>query len=145
KSGIYQLLPPALRDLRAMLPPLHKHYHLPEVLPAQGPRRARVALFTGCAADAFFPETNYATAKVLQKNGCEVWIPPRQVCCGALDYHAARPEPAQRFAQRNCQVFAAGEVDAIIVNAAGCGAVLKDYGHLLAPTPAAQAGAKLAA
>jgi glycolate oxidase iron-sulfur subunit len=92
-----------------------------------------VALFTGCAADAFVPDTNVATARVLQKNGCEVWIPRGQVCCGALHYHAAQEEPARQFALRNQEVFGAqlGDVDAIIVNAAGCGAMLKDYGHLL--------------
>jgi glycolate oxidase iron-sulfur subunit len=144
KIGLFKIMPRVLRDLHAMLPPLHKHYRLPEVLPAEGRRRARVALFTGCAADAFFPETNYATAKVLQRNDCEVVIPRNQVCCGALHFHAARVEPAQEFAQRNCQVFPADDVDAIIVNAAGCGAMLKDYNHLLHGTGAAQAGAKFA-
>jgi glycolate oxidase iron-sulfur subunit len=145
KIGFFKLLPKTLRDLHDMVPPLQKHYGmLPEVLPAEGTRRARVALFTGCAADAFFPETNLATAKVLQKNGCEVLIPHKQVCCGALHFHAARAEPAQEFAQRNCQVFDPEQVDAVIVNAAGCGAMLKDYHHLLHDTPGAAAGAKLA-
>src|SRR5207237_287034 len=134
RIGFFKVLPRTLRELHAMVPPLKKHYRLPEVLPAAGPRRARVALFTGCAADAFFPETNYATAKVLQKNGCEVLLPRSQVCCGALHYHAAQVEPAQQFAARNCQAFAADQVDAIIVNAAGCGAMLKDYRHLLENT-----------
>lgn len=138
--GLPSLLPASLRQMHEMLPPLKRHYgSMPEVLPAEGPRRARVALFTGCAADAFFPETNLATAKVLQKNGCEVWIPRTQGCCGALHYHSALEEPAQAFARQNLQAFgltAAGaaakdaSVDAIIVNAAGCGAMLKDYGHL---------------
>jgi glycolate oxidase iron-sulfur subunit len=132
--------------MHAMLPPIKAHYgSLPEMLPAEGPRRARVALFTGCAADAFFPQTNVATARVLQKNGCDVWIPRKQVCCGALHFHGALEEPAQDFARKNCDAFlpspsgrgAGGEgealqkLDAIIVNAAGCGAMLKDYGHLL--------------
>jgi glycolate oxidase iron-sulfur subunit len=146
KIGFFNILPRALRDLHDMLPPLRKHYgRLPEVLPAEGTRRARVALFTGCAADAFFPETNYATARVLQRNGCEVLIPRGQVCCGALHYHAARVEPAQDFARRNCAVFAPDQVDAIIVNAAGCGAMLKDYHHLTHDTSSASAGAKFAA
>src|SRR5262249_26153117 len=115
-----------------------------ELLPAEGPRRARVALFTGCAADAFFPQTNLATARVLQRNGCEVWIPRGQVCCGALHYHAAQLEPALRFAEANCRVFGSGPLDwdgfdAIVVNAAGCGAMLKDYGHLLPSSAAATA------
>jgi glycolate oxidase iron-sulfur subunit len=114
-----------------MLPPLNPHYgRLPEILPAEGQRRARVALFTGCAADAFFPETNWNTARVLQKNGCEVWVPRGQVCCGALHYHAAQEESARRFAEINEHVFNSSSIDAVIVNAAGCGAMLKDYDHL---------------
>ncbi|MCI0459505.1 MAG: 4Fe-4S dicluster domain-containing protein [Gemmataceae bacterium] len=138
KTGLVRLLPSFLRQLHEMLPRLRPHYgRLPEVMPAEGKRRARVALFTGCAADAFFPDTNVATARVLQRNGCEVWIPRTQVCCGALHYHSAQEEPARQFAARNCEVFGPGltggadGVDAIIVNAAGCGAMLKDYHHLL--------------
>jgi glycolate oxidase iron-sulfur subunit len=131
RMGAFRLLPRSLRQLHDMLPPLKPHYgKLPEMLPAEGPRRARVALFTGCAADAFFPETNVATARVLQKNGCDVWIPRAQVCCGALHFHGAKEEPAKAFAQANLDLFLSEEIDAIIVNAAGCGAMLKEYGHL---------------
>jgi glycolate oxidase iron-sulfur subunit len=152
KAGLTRLLPKSLRQMHDMLPRLERHYgRLPEVLPAQGKRRARVALFLGCAGDAFFPQTNLATARVLQLNGCEVWIPRQQGCCGALHYHAAQEQPAQRFARANLAAFghgfseAAEKVDAIIVNAAGCGAQLKDYGHLLHGTPEEEAGKKLAA
>jgi glycolate oxidase iron-sulfur subunit len=152
KTGLLRLLPRFLRDLQEMMPRLKPHYgRLPAVLPAEGKRRARVALFTGCASDAFFPETNVATARVLQRNGCEVWVPRAQVCCGALHYHAAQEEPARRFAAKNCDVFGPGlgetaeRVDAIIVNAAGCGAQLKDYGHLLADGPLAATARKFAA
>jgi glycolate oxidase iron-sulfur subunit len=145
KLGLLRLLPRSLRQMHDMLPRLKRHYgRLPEVLPAEGTRRARVALFTGCASDAFFPETNVATARVLQRNGCEVWIPRRQVCCGALHYHSAHEEPAKQFAAANCNVFDGSEVDAVIVNAAGCGTMLKDYGHLLHDDPAANIGKKLA-
>ena len=133
KLGMMHLLPPSLRQMHAMLPPLKPHHgSLPEMLHAEGRRRARVALFLGCAADAFFPETNLATALVLQRNGCDVWIPRGQGCCGALHFHAAFDEPAKQFARSNCATFLppGGDIDAIIVNAAGCGAMLKDYGHL---------------
>jgi glycolate oxidase iron-sulfur subunit len=131
-NGLIRFMPRSLREMHAILPRLQPDPgRLPEVLPAEGKQRARVAMFTGCAADAFFPQTNWATAKVLQRNGCEVCIPRKQVCCGALHYHAAQRAPAQRFAQTNCEVFNAGNVDAIIVNAGGCGPMLKDYGHLL--------------
>ena len=136
KTGLFNLMPRSLRQMHGMLPRLTRHYgKLPEVLPAEGPRRARVALFIGCAADAVFPQTTLATARVLQRNGCEVWIPRNQGCCGALHYHAAHEERAQTFARANIEAFAAEPFDALIVNAAGCGAMLKDYGHLL-PTKA---------
>ena len=145
KLGLLSLMPKSLRQMHEMLPPMKPHYGtLPELLPAEGPRRARVALFTGCAADAFFPETNLATAKVLQKNGCDVWIPRKQVCCGALHYHAALDEPAKQFALQNCETFLFRDVDAIIVNAAGCGAMLKDYGHLFHGSPVEEVATKFA-
>jgi glycolate oxidase iron-sulfur subunit len=91
-----------------------------------------------------FPETTLATARVLHKNGCEVWIPRGQGCCGALHYHSAQEAPAQEFARANCEAFGftkgANELDAVIVNAAGCGAMLKDYQHLTHDTPFAAAG-----
>jgi glycolate oxidase iron-sulfur subunit len=148
KTGALRLLPRSLRQMQAMLPRLRPHYgRLLEVLPAEGPRRARVALFLGCAADAIFPETNLATARVLQRNGCEVWVPRAQGCCGALHYHSGYAAPAVAFAGANCEAFGkelAG-LDAIIVNAAGCGAMLKDYGHLLHDTPFAAAADAFAA
>jgi glycolate oxidase iron-sulfur subunit len=146
KSGLFKRLPRRLRQMHDMLPPLERHYgRLPEVLPAEGTRRARVALFTGCIADGVFPQTNLATARVLQRNGCDVLIPPAQGCCGAIHYHSGQDQPAGRLAAANCAAFPVDEVDAVIVNAAGCGAMLKDYGHLLQNTPTAAAGQKLAA
>lgn len=140
------LMPPSMRQMHEMLPPLKAHYgSLPELMPAEGTRRARVALFTGCAGDAFYPQTTVATAKVLQKNGCEVWIPRTQGCCGALHYHSAHEEPAKAFARHNGEAFGSlTDVDAIIVNAAGCGAMLKDYGHLFHGAPEADRAALFA-
>ncbi len=132
--------------MQEMLPRLEPHYgKLPEVLPAEGTQRARVGLFLGCVADAIYPGTNLATAKVLQKNGCEVWLPRAQGCCGALHYHAGDEPPAVAFAENNLRAFgfASDEwksLDAIVVNAAGCGAMLKDYAHLTHHSPLAVAG-----
>src|SRR5947209_11031002 len=151
KLGVFKLLPKSLRQMHDMLPELKPHYgRLPEVLPAIGPRRARVALFTGCVADAVYPQTNLATAKVLQHNGCGVVIPRSQGCCGALPYHSGDEKQALRFAAQNCNALGfgpddLGPIDAIITNAAGCGAQLKEYGHLLRGTEFAESGAKLAA
>jgi glycolate oxidase iron-sulfur subunit len=130
--GLTKLLPPTLRRMQAMLPALGASPRkLPNVLLPIGPKRAKVALFLGCVSDAMYPETNAATARVLQQNGCEVVIPPGQSCCGAIHYHSGAEAPALAFARQNIQTFNADDYDAIIVNAAGCGAMLKDYGHLL--------------
>lgn len=133
RLGLTRLLPPTLRRMQAMLPKLglRGSSGLPDVSPPIGPKRARVALFTGCVADAMFPETNAATARVLQHNGCEVVVPRGQVCCGAIHYHSGMEEPALALARENLEAFPADDFDAIIVNAAGCGAMLKDYAHLL--------------
>jgi glycolate oxidase iron-sulfur subunit len=128
--GLLNLLPPRLRQLVRMLPPLGKSEPaLPTFLPAIGPRRARVALFTGCVGDAIFRATNWATARVLQHNGCDVVVPQNQACCGAIHFHAGSSEPARAFADTNLGAFDCDDVDAILVNVAGCGAMLKDYGH----------------
>jgi len=136
QSGMTRLLPPTLRRMMAMLPRLSgARPRLPEVLPPIGPKRARVALFLGCVADAMYPETNAATARVLQQNGCEVMVPRAQVCCGAIHYHSGVEGPALALARRNMTAFDPDRFDAIIVNAAGCGAMLKEYPHIL---PAAE-------
>jgi len=139
RSGLMRLLPGTLRRMQAMLPDLSRgSAALPDVLPPIGPRRARVALFLGCVSDALYPETTAATARVLQQNGCEVVIPRGQACCGAIHYHSGVEGPALDLARRNLAAFDPGAFDAIIVNAAGCGAMLKDYAHLL---PAAEGAA----
>ncbi|HET6883855.1 MAG TPA: heterodisulfide reductase-related iron-sulfur binding cluster [Pirellulales bacterium] len=130
RTGLLRLLPARLRQLVAMLPPQGKsELPLPEFLPAKGVRRARVALFTGCVADVMFRSTHWATARVLQENGCDVLIPRGQACCGAIHFHAGASEPARQFADQNVAAFPLAEVDAVVVNVAGCGAMLKDYAH----------------
>jgi len=130
KLGITRLLPPRLARLVSMLPPLPTSQpQLPRKLPAKGKRRARVALFTGCVADAMFRQTNWATARVLQENGCDVVVPDGQVCCGAIHFHSGSSKPAQSFADKNVAAFKLDDVDAVIINVAGCGSMLKDYGH----------------
>lgn len=130
KLGLLRLLPSRLRQLVNMLPPPAKSQgQLPEFFPAIGRRRARVVLFTGCVADVMFRSTHWATARVLQQNGCDVVVPRDQVCCGAIHFHAGSSEPAREFADQNLQALKADDFDAIIVNVAGCGSMLKDYGH----------------
>jgi glycolate oxidase iron-sulfur subunit len=151
RNTLLNLVPRSMREMHRMLPFLKGHYGtLPEVLPAEGKKRARVALFLGCVADAIYPETQIATARVLQKNGCEVWIPRSQTCCGALHYHSAMEPQARELASANCSAFGmtgaeADNVDAIIINAAGCGAMIKDYAHLMHGTEQETAAARFVA
>jgi glycolate oxidase iron-sulfur subunit len=129
-TGLWKLLPPRLGRLVTLLPKLEKPSPpLPEFLVATGRRRARVALFTGCVGDVMFRQTNWATARVLQENGCDVVVPQNQVCCGAIHFHAGSSDPAREMADKNVAAFDASSVDAVIVNVAGCGSMLKDYGH----------------
>ncbi|HEV8068298.1 MAG TPA: heterodisulfide reductase-related iron-sulfur binding cluster [Planctomycetaceae bacterium] len=131
RSGLPRLLPGFVRRMYDQLPRLQPSAPaMPELLPAIGPRRARVGLFAGCVAQAMFPQTNWATARVLQANGCDVVIPKSQVCCGAIHYHSGAEGPALEFAARNAAAFDVASLDAVIVNVAGCGSMLKDYGHI---------------
>ena len=130
KTGMLKLLPKRLQQLTKMLPPpMRREPQLPEFLPAIGRRRARVALFTGCVSDVMFRHTNWATARVLQQNGCDVLVPRNQACCGAIHFHAGSSDPAREFSRQNLEAFDSSSVDAVVVNVAGCGAMLKDYGH----------------
>jgi glycolate oxidase iron-sulfur subunit len=129
-SGLWRVLPRRLARLVTLLPPLARPLPpLPEFLPAKGRRRARVALFTGCVGDALFRATNWATARVLQENGCDVVVPAQQVCCGAIHFHAGASAEARGLADANVAAVDVSGVDAVIVNVAGCGSMLKDYGH----------------
>ena len=129
--GLPKFLPDRLRRMYEQLPRLQPMgQSLPDLLPAIGPRRARVALFTGCVASAMFPQTHWATASVLQANGCDVLVPKSQACCGAIHYHSGVAAPALDFAAKNAEAFQAAGVDAVVVNVAGCGSMLKDYGHI---------------
>ncbi len=95
----------------------------------------RVAFFAGCVARELFEHTHRATKKVLAAHGCAIEEPPDQVCCGALHAHAGEIETARALARKNVQAFARCPVEAIVVNVAGCSAMLKEYGDLLADDP----------
>ncbi|MEZ6130232.1 MAG: heterodisulfide reductase-related iron-sulfur binding cluster [Planctomycetaceae bacterium] len=132
-TGLTRLLPERLRRMQQQLPALGKQQPpLPAFLPAKGERRATVGLFLGCVADAMFRQVHWATARVLQENGCDVVIPSSQVCCGAIHYHSGASAPAIELMRRNSAAFDHDNLDAIIVNVAGCGAMLKDYSHIAA-------------
>src|SRR5438067_2433574 len=109
---------------------------LPQVTPALGRQRYRVGFISGCIMDQLFREINEATIRVLAANGCEVITPPQQQCCGALHVHAGEAERGRKLAQHNIDVFGPYNCDVIIINSAGCGSNLKEYGLLLRDDPA---------
>lgn len=128
RTGVFRVLPRMLRNMASLINPyVPAVKRLPEFVAGKGRRRARVALFVGCVADAMFRHVHWATIRVLQENGCDVLIPKGQACCGAIHYHAGSATGARRLAQQNVRSFSAKELDAIIVNHAGCGAMLKEY------------------
>jgi glycolate oxidase iron-sulfur subunit len=136
-SGLQRLIrplfPEKLRDMESMLPSVRQRFFQPKrhVLSAIGKRRAKVAMLNGCVMPLWFGDVNEATLRVLRRNGCEVVFPRNQICCGALNIHNGETRAAKKMARRNIDVFLQAGVDAIIVNAAGCGATMKEYGYLL--------------
>ncbi|MCC7450404.1 MAG: glycolate oxidase subunit GlcF [Anaerolineae bacterium] len=133
------LLPKPMKAMLALLPqhPLPPAQPIPEVNPAQGTRRARVALLSGCVQPVLDPAINLATIRVLNRNGVEVVVPKNQGCCGALAEHTGQKAAGQQFARKTIAAFPT-DVDAVITNAAGCGSTLKSYDHLLADDPMAE-------
>ena len=102
-----------------------------QTLPAIGDRRARVALLSGCVMPLFNGPEMDAVVRVLNRNGCEVVVPKDQVCCGAIHSHVGDLDTARELARRNLDVFADAGAETLIVASAGCGARMKEYGHLL--------------
>lgn len=132
------LLPKSLRVMLELLPDrLPAKQVWKSVHPALETRRARVALLTGCAQSVLDPDINTATIDVLNRNGVEVLVPSRQVCCGALSWHVGNLADAQRFAKQNLDAFPS-DVDAIVTNAAGCGSAMHEYHLILKGTPDAE-------
>ncbi|HEX6938075.1 MAG TPA: heterodisulfide reductase-related iron-sulfur binding cluster [Longimicrobiales bacterium] len=121
------VVPPALRPMLDLaprhLPPARP---IPETVAAVGERRARVALLTGCVQRAMEPDINRATVEVLARNGVEVVVPRSQGCCGALAWHTGEAAAARAHARRLLRAFP-DDVDAVIVNAAGCGSGMREY------------------
>ena len=130
-----RLMPKALRPMLNLLPAqIPAKVTWPEVTPAVGTRRARVALLIGCAQQVIDPDINSATIDVLSRNGVEVVVPREQGCCGALAWHVGDLASARHFARKNLRAFPA-DLDAIVTNAAGCGSGMHEYHLILAGTP----------
>jgi glycolate oxidase iron-sulfur subunit len=131
-------LPGRLGAMESLLPPVsvrEAFARLPVHTPAAGERRGRVALLSGCVQDVFFHRVNEATIRVLAADGYDVVVPRDQQCCGALELHAGREEPALARARRTIARFEPLDVDTIVTNVAGCGSSMKEYAHLLSDDP----------
>jgi glycolate oxidase iron-sulfur subunit len=138
RTRIFNLLPPRLRALVSLAPRVSWASlvrRAPEQTAASGAQRLKVGLLTGCVQRLVFPHVNDATINVLAAEGCAVIAPAAQGCCGALALHAGRIEDARAFARRLIATFDQSGVDRIVVNAAGCGSSMKEYGELLADDP----------
>lgn len=134
--GILRLL--GLDKLEAVAPRIDHRFFFDEIgqtFTPHGEVRARVAFMAGCIANVAFAELNRKTIRVLNENGVHVYVPPKQGCCGALHDHAGKLEDSRVMARNNIDALRDIEVDAIISNAAGCGAMLKEYDHLLGDDP----------
>ncbi|MDX6700349.1 MAG: glycolate oxidase iron-sulfur subunit, partial [Baekduia sp.] len=139
-----RLLPNSMSAMLQLLPDqLPKARPLPAFHPAEGEVRARVALLAGCAQQVLAPDINWATLRVLARNGVETVIPESQGCCGALAMHTGAADQAKPMARRNMEAFPQ-DVDAILTNAAGCGSGMKEYGLLFAGEPEHEAAQRLA-
>ncbi|AFY88089.1 MAG: Lactate utilization protein A [Chroococcidiopsis cubana SAG 39.79] len=137
-TKILKYISPRLAAMESILPKITlKSFRddLPTIIPAQGEKRYRVGVILGCVQRLFFSPINEATVRVLTANGCEVVIPKSQGCCAALPHHQGQEEQAKALARQMIDAFADTGVDAVIINAAGCGHTLKEYGHLLQDDP----------
>ncbi len=138
RTGILKSLPGNLAEMEALLPALSGRFFNPadSRLQTSDSQTPVVAFFAGCVQSLALAEVNRATVRVLERNGYQVIVPEAQVCCGALHAHAGERDGARALARRNLDAFDLDQVDAIVVNAAGCGAILKEYVDLLYEDPA---------
>ncbi|NDJ19669.1 (Fe-S)-binding protein [Myxacorys almedinensis] len=132
--GFLKQISPQLAAMEGMLPEIPPQAFkdtIPPLILAQGEKRYRVGMILGCVQRLFNPEVNDATVRVLTANGCEVVVPQLQGCCGALSHHQGQEEQAKLFARQMIDSFADLNLDAVLINASGCGHTLKEYGHIL--------------
>jgi glycolate oxidase iron-sulfur subunit len=136
RGPLRRAVPSRVARLESSLPALPaRPFRRTGTLAAPSGATSRVALLLGCIHGELYPQMHEATIRVLAHVGCEVVAPPAQVCCGALHTHAGDAETARALARRNIAAFEAAGVEAVIVNAAGCGAAMKEYGRLLRHDP----------
>lgn len=138
KSRLLRLFSKTLPDLESLLPKLPPpcvRQRLREETPAEGVERHRVGFLAGCVMRSVFAHVNAATVRVLARNGCHITMPKSVGCCGALHAHHGDLAGARQIARQTIRMFERYDLEAVIVNSAGCGAMLKEYGRLLADDP----------
>lgn len=137
KTGLINIMPKHLVDMEAIMPevnePVRKKYKNEKVIKSKGEVKQEVAMLTGCVMDVMFSDVNEATINVLTRNGNDVRIPQNQTCCGALHVHAGDRDTGRKLAKQNIEAFM--DADKVIVNAAGCGSMLKEYPELFREDP----------
>ena len=134
KSRMLRILPGGLSSMEAQMPVMGRRFFRPrrQPFPAQGTPQTTVGLLSGCVMPLMQGDAMAAAVRVLQRNGCEVIVPPAQGCCGALNRHAGDLEMGRQMARRNIDAFRNAGVSVIITASAGCGSAMKEYGELLA-------------
>jgi glycolate oxidase iron-sulfur subunit len=137
KTGLINVMPKHLVEMEAIMPEIkqsvRQKYKNEEVIKANGETKHEVSMLTGCVMDVMFGEINDATINVLARNGNDVVIPKNQTCCGALHVHSGDREMGRKLAKQNIEAFK--DSDKVIVNAAGCGCMMKDYPELFHEDP----------
>ncbi len=137
-SGLMGFLAPKMEKLQGLSPRIDVQFFddsVPEILTPPRTVRHRVAFLSGCIMNVAFADVNKDTIEVLLQNDCEIIIPKQQECCGSLQAHNGDFDSARKLARQNIDIFAKYDFEAIVMNSAGCGAFMKEYGHYLADDP----------
>lgn len=138
KTRLLSLLSAKLQNAQSITPPISSAFSrdlLPEVLTPHDKVKHRVAFLTGCIMDIAYSDVNQDTVDLLLKHGCEVHVPKGQICCGSLQAHNGDTVTARGLAKQNIMVFEQLQVDAVVMNSAGCGAYMKEYSHVFQDDP----------
>ena len=137
QTGLLKIISGRLHEMSYMAPriPPFKPYSVKTAGVKKDSAKIKVGLLPGCVQDVFFRDVNQDTIDVLSRNGYEVFIPGKDYCCGSVHGHNGNIEMARQLARNLIDIYKAGGVDCVVMNSAGCGAFMKEYGHLLADDP----------